>query len=139
MDKCDKSYLLPVPVIPDATGNLSFIQHPGLCPFEIKRVFYMFDLPEGSHRGGHSHFHEEQLIIAAAGSFTVSIDNGRQVTRYTLDARGQALYVPPRVWRSIDDFTAGSLCLVLSSTEFDEADYVRDYTRFIELISHNND
>lgn len=133
MEKYNKERLIPVPVVPDPSGNLGFMQYPEQSPFEIKRVFYMFNLPAGSHRGGHAHFAEQQLIISLSGSFSVTVNDGSEKRSYTLNTRENALFVPPHLWRSLDDFTEDAVCLVLSSTTFDEADYIRDFARFIEL------
>lgn len=134
MERLSEERLIELPVVPDESGNLGFIQSPGVCPFEIKRVFYMYDLPVDSKRGGHSHLKEEQLIVSLAGSFAVNIFDGVETRSYLLDSREKALYVPAHLWRTLDRFTENSVCLVLSSTEFSENDYIRSFDRYMALL-----
>ena len=138
MESFNKEHLIEVPVVSDETGNLAFLQYPESCPFEIKRVFYMFSLPDGTHRGGHSHTLEDQIIIAVAGRFTVSVHDGHEWRRYELDSPDKGLYVPAHLWRSLDEFSDRAVCLVLSSTLFDENDYERDFQRFLYAIKSNH-
>ena len=100
-------------------------------PFEIARVYYLYDVPSGSTRGGHSHIQLQQLIIAATESFSVHVDNGFIQQTITLNRPSIGLYLDSMVWREIDDFSAGGLCLVLASMRCDEADYIRDYDDFL--------
>jgi dTDP-4-dehydrorhamnose 3,5-epimerase-like enzyme len=119
--------VISLPKIEDARGNLTFIEGGGHVDFEIKRVYYLWDLPEGAERGGHAHRSITQLIIAAAGSFDVILDDGRDRKRVHLDAADSALYLPRMVWREMENFAANSICLVLASAHFDESEYIRDY------------
>lgn len=121
----------------DPKGKLAVFEKAlhGVSPFELKRVFYLYDVPADSERGGHSHFNGQELIIAIAGSFDVELDDGVERRRWRLDRPYKALYIPTGVWRTIDNFSGGAVCLVLTSTNYSEEDYVRDYTRFLELTA----
>ncbi len=118
------------PVIADARGNLSFIENERHIPFAIKRVYYIYDVPGGSTRAGHAHKTLHQVLIAMAGSFDVSIDDGNSIKNYQLNRSYYGLYVCPMVWRVIDNFSSGSVCLALASDYYDEGDYYRDYEDF---------
>lgn len=102
-------------------------------PFEVKRVFYIYDVPAHSERGGHSHYEMEEFIVAVSGAFDVTVDDGISKFRFTLNSPDMGLYIPAGIWRTLDNFSSGSVCLALCPTLFDEADYVRDYNRFLEL------
>lgn len=104
-------------------------------PFEVKRVYYLYDLPAGAQRGGHSHREEHRLIIAVAGCFDVTIDDGVETATYTLRHPAQALYVPPGLWRTVHSFSAGAVALALCSTLYDASDYIRDYNEFKALTA----
>ncbi len=123
--------LIDLPVIHDVRGNLTFIEGNRQIPFEIKRVYYLYDVPGGAHRGGHAHKNLHQLIISASGSFDVIVDNGKEKLRFRLNRPYFGLYLPPMTWREIDDFSSGSFCLVLASGYYDESDYLRDYSDFL--------
>jgi hypothetical protein len=125
-----KCRLIELPRIQDARGNLTFIEENRHIPFEIKRVYYLYDVPGGEARGGHAHKQLQQFIIAANGSFDVVLDDGSSKERYRLNRSYYGLYVPSMVWREIDNFSSGSVCLVLASKLFDEQDYIRDYDVF---------
>ena len=99
-------------------------------PFSIKRVYYLYDVPSDSYRGGHAHKNQESVIIALSGSFTVLVDDGCEKKEIILNKPNQALFLPTGIWREIENFSSGSVCLVLASTEFEEADYIRDYEGF---------
>lgn len=114
-------------------GALTVAQNNGKLPFLIRRVFYIHDIPAGSVRGGHSHHHEQQLIIAACGCFDVTVTDGTTERTFTLRRPDEALYIPAGIWRILHDFSSGSVCLTLSSTKFDENDYVRCYADFLKL------
>lgn len=123
-------------------GSLTAVQNDDTLPFAIKRVFYIYDVPAGSERGGHSHFEMEELIVAAAGGFTVTLFDGRDTRRISLNRPYEALYVPAGIWRVIDDFSSGSICLALASSNYDPDDYVYDYDRYLSLTAskrENND
>lgn len=100
-------------------------------PFEIKRVYYLYDVPGGEERGGHGHRELQQLIIAMSGSFDVVVDDGFEARRYHLNRSYYGLYICPMMWRSIDNFSSGSVCMVLASEVYDEADYYRNYQDFL--------
>ncbi len=126
--------LLDLPVIPDRRGNLTFIEEARHVPFEIKRVYYLYDVPGGAERGGHAHKALHQLLIAMSGSFDVTLDDGRERRRYHLNRSYYGLYVAPMMWREIDNFSSGSVCLVLASERYDEADYYRDWREFKHAV-----
>lgn len=122
--------IIQLPKIEDARGNLTFIEENRHVPFEIKRVYYLYDVPGGESRGGHAHKQLHQFIIAATGSFDVILDGGSSQERYNLNRSYYGLYIPPMVWREIDNFSSGSVCLVLVSDYFDEEDYIREHEVF---------
>jgi hypothetical protein len=126
--------LVDLPKIEDPRGNLTFVEGARHVPFEIRRVYYLYDVPGGAERGGHAHRALEQLIVAMSGSFDVVLDDGRAKHRFHLNRSYYGLYVPRLIWRELDNFSSGSVCLVLASTPYDEADYFRDYDDFLEAI-----
>ena len=114
-------------------GNLTAVNNGVELPFDVRRTFYIYDVPGGAERGGHSHYISQQFIIAISGSFDVTVDDGDMQFTYTLNRPYQGLLVVPGIWNRLHNFSSGSVCLVLNSHHFDEADYVRDYERFLEL------
>lgn len=114
-------------------GSLSVVENTAEYPFRLRRVFYLYDVPADSERGGHSHFEGQELIVAASGSFDVVLDDGHERRTFTLNRPYQALYIPAGVWREINNFSSGSVCMVLTSTVFAETDYCRDYDCFKTL------
>lgn len=116
----------------DRNGNISVVENNLTVPFEVKRTYYLYDVPGGESRGGHAHKDLSQLIIAASGSFTVTLDDGNVKRTFMLNRPYQGLYVVPGIWRTLDDFSSGAVCLVLASHVYDENDYIRDYNDFIE-------
>jgi dTDP-4-dehydrorhamnose 3,5-epimerase-like enzyme len=118
----------------DAKGNLTPIEGGADIPFEIRRVYYTYDVPGGETRGGHAHVHLKQFIIAVSGSFDVVLDDGKGQARFFLNRPYFGLYVPLMVWRELVNFSSGSVCLVLASDHYDEADYIRDYDDFIGAV-----
>ena len=112
-------------------GNISVVENNQDIPFEVRRAYYLYDVPGGESRGGHAHKELSQLIIAASGSFTVTLDDGRVKRTFTLNRPYQGLYVVPGIWRTLDDFSSGAVRLVLASHEYDEQDYIRNYNEFI--------
>lgn len=116
-------------------GSLSVVENTDRYPFSIKRVFYLYDIPGDSERGGHSHRQAQEFIIAASGSFDVTISDGHETRRIQLNRPYNALYIPAGIWRSLDNFSSGSVCLVLTSLEYAESDYVRDYEIFKQLTA----
>lgn len=127
--------IIDLPTIPDHRGNLTIVESQRAIPFEVKRVYYLYDVPGGAVRGGHAHRDLHQLIIAASGAFEVFLDNGRQQVRHMLNRAYYGLYVPPMTWRDIVNFSSGSVCLVLASEYYDEDDYYRDYGAFKTLVA----
>ena len=120
-----------------ANGNLTSVNNGEEVPFDIKRTFYIYDVPGGAERGGHSHYTSQQFIIAISGSFDVTIDDGNDQFTYTLNRPYQGLLVVPGIWNRLHNFSSGSVCLVLNSHHFEEADYVRDYDQFLALKQKN--
>lgn len=112
-------------------GNLSVIENGRTIPFGVKRVYYLYDVPGGESRGGHAHKELKQLIIAASGSFDVKLDDGSQKRTYTINRPYEGILVVPGIWRELDNFSSGSVCLVLASTEYEADDYIRDYNEFL--------
>jgi WxcM-like, C-terminal len=123
--------VIRLPIVHDVRGNLTFIESERHVPFVIKRVYYLYDVPGGADRAGHAHRELQQVIVAMSGSFDVSLDDGLRKMRFHLNRSYYGLYVPPMVWREIDNFSSGSVCLVLASEYFAEEDYYRDYTDFL--------
>jgi len=126
----EKCKIIELPRITDVRGNLTFIEGDDHVPFDIKRVYYLYDVPGGEKRGGHAHKFLQQFIIAASGSFDVILDDGVNRERYHLNRSYYGLYVPKMIWRELDNFSSGSVCLVLASEHFEEDDYIRDYSQF---------
>jgi hypothetical protein len=123
--------LIDLPKITDARGNLTFVESRRHIPFEIRRVYYLYDVPGGAERGGHAHKKLQQLLIAIAGSFDVVVDDGFRRHRFHLNRSYMGLYMPPMTWRELDNFSSGSVCLVLASDLYEEADYFRSYQTFL--------
>ena len=114
----------------NAKGNISVVENGTTVPFDVKRVYYLYDIPGGESRGGHAHKQLQQFIVAASGSFDVILDDGELRRTFTLNRPYQGLLVVPGIWREIENFSSGSVCLVLASTCYDEEDYIRDYDQF---------
>ncbi|MEZ4875070.1 MAG: FdtA/QdtA family cupin domain-containing protein [Flavobacteriaceae bacterium] len=127
--------LIDIPKIsdPDGRGNLSVIEKATL-PFEIKRVYYLYDVPSDSSRGGHAHIALEQFLIALSGSFDVVLDDGNSKKTITLNRPNKGLYIPYGIWRELDNFSAGAVCLSLVSDTYKEEDYIREYDQFLAYI-----
>lgn len=113
-------------------GDISVIENGETVPFDVKRIYYLYDVPGGESRGGHAHKELQQLILAASGSFTVTLDDGKVRRTFNLNRPYQGLLVKPGIWRTLDDFSSGSVCLVLASEKYDAADYIRDYDEYIK-------
>ena len=118
--------------IADPRGNLSVAEQLKDVPFKVSRVYWTYDIPAGSHRGGHAHRHCREFIVAVNGSFCVTLDNGSQQKTYQLNRPYLGLLVDTGIWRTLDDFSAGSVCLVLAEDPYDEEDYIYDYDEFIQ-------
>ena len=127
----DACRLIDLPKIHDPRGNLTYIEGGSHVPFLIERVYYLYDVPGGSERGGHAHKGLHQLIVAMSGSFDVLIDDGTQRRRIHLSRSYYGLYICPMIWRELDNFSSGAVCLVLASNRYDESDYYRDYPEFL--------
>lgn len=121
--------LIKIPKVHDERGSLGVIEK-SVIPFKMKRVYYLYDVPSDSYRGGHAHKNQESVIIALSGSFEVVIDDGTSKKNIVLNKPNQALYIPSGIWREIENFSSGSVCFVIASTEFEEADYIRDYSAY---------
>ena len=126
--------LVDLPRIHDPRGNLTFVEGGRHIPFDIRRVYYLYDVPGGAERGGHAHKELEQLIVAMSGSFDVVLDDGRKKKRFHLNRSYFGLYVCPMIWRELDNFSSGSVCMVLASNLYDEADYYRDYKEYVTAL-----
>lgn len=126
----DDCLMIDLPRINEPRGNLSFVEGGRHVPFEIKRVYYLYDVPGGAARGGHAHKNLQQLIIAMSGSFDVHLDDGRTKKVVHMNRSYNGLYVCPMIWREICNFSSGAVCLVLASIFYDEDDYYRDYAQF---------
>lgn len=117
----------------DRQGNLTVVENSLTVPFEVKRVYYLYDVPGGVSRGGHAHHMQYQLIVAASGSFSVTLDDGCVKRTFLLNHPYQGLLVPPGIWNTLEDFSSGAVCMVLASDYYDESDYIREYEEFLTL------
>jgi len=126
--------IIDLPKIADPRGNLTFVEGQRHIPFDIRRVYYLYDVPGGSERGGHAHKALHQLMIAMSGSFDVVLDDGRDQKRFHLNRSYYGLYVCPMIWRELDNFSSGAVSMVLASNLYDEDDYYRDYDRFLAAL-----
>jgi dTDP-4-dehydrorhamnose 3,5-epimerase-like enzyme len=122
---------IKLPVIEDVRGNLAFIQN-DVLPFEFKRIYYLFDVPSTAFRGGHSHINQHEILIALSGSFEVVLDDGTQKKTFVLNKPNVGLPISTGIWRELQNFSSGAVCLVIASDIFEEADYIRDYEAFLD-------
>jgi len=129
--------IIELPQIYDPRGNLSFIEGTRHIPFEIKRVFYLYDVPVGKARGGHAHKNSQQFIIAMSGSLDIILDDGFEKRTIHLTGSHKGVYVPPMIWPELEDFSAGAVCMVLASDYYNEADYYRDYREFLAAVERD--
>ncbi len=127
----NKCQIFELPQIHDRRGNLTFIEANRHIPFDICRVYYLYDVPGGSERGGHAHKDLHQLIIAMSGSFDIHLDDGYAKKTMHMNRSYYGLYVCPMIWREIDNFSSGAVCMVLASNFYEESDYYRDYNIFL--------
>ena len=135
MDRYENTVqIIQLPKITDPRGNLSFFENSVQLPFEIKRVYWVYDVPGGEIRGGHAYKINSEFIVALSGSFDVVIDDGQKKQVYTLNRSYYGLYVPKLLWREINNFSTNSLALIAASTLFDESDYIRDYASFRKMV-----
>ena len=127
-----KGKIIDLHKIIDPRGNLTFVEECRDVPFNVSRVYWVYDVPAGESRGGHSHKHCKELLIAISGSFTVSLDDGKTLDKILLNHPYQGLLVDKGIWRTLEDFSVGSVCLVLAEDDYDEADYIYDYNEFTQ-------
>jgi dTDP-4-dehydrorhamnose 3,5-epimerase-like enzyme len=126
--------IITIPKIEDYRGNIAIIEN-GVLPYEVKRVYYLYDVPSTAHRGGHSHKDQLELLIALSGSFDVVLKDGTDSQTVTLNKPDKGLLINRNIWRELENFSSGSVCLVLASDVFDEEDYIRDYKEFINYVN----
>lgn len=126
--------IVDLPKITDVRGNLTFVEGGNHIPFDIKRVYYLYDVPGGSDRGEHAHKNLHQLVICMSGSFDMVLDDGFEKKRFHLNRSYYGVYVCPMMWRYLDNFSSGSVCMVLASAPYDEADYIRDRSEFLKAV-----
>ena len=134
----DLPHIINLPKVSDPRGNLSFIESGGHVPFEVRRAYWIYDVPGGMYRSGHAFRRQREVIIALSGSFDVVLDRGSGEERHHLARSYYALYVPPMTWRKIDNFSTNSVVLVLSDADYDPSDYVEDYTEYLTLLRKGN-
>ena len=134
MSKINQVKWIKVPKINDPRGNLAVIEKDTI-PFPIKRVYYLFDVPSDASRGGHAHKELIQVLIALSGSFDVIVDDGKNRQRLTLNKPDRALLIPNNIWREIENFSSGAVCLSIVSAEFEESDYIRDFEEFKKYLT----
>ena len=127
----DDCGLIELPKIADPRGNLTFIEGGSHIPFQIERVYYIYDVPGGSERGGHAHKSLNQFVVAMSGSFDILLDDGNRHRRFHLNRSYYGLHICPGIWRFMDNFSSGAVCMVVASRRFDESDYIRNYEEFI--------
>lgn len=127
--------IIDFPKILDPRGNLSFIEGNNHVPFEIRRVFYVYDVPGGESRGAHANRDTQQLIVAMSGSFDVVVDDGTKRIKFQLNRAYYGLYIPPMIWRGIENFSSGGVCLVLASTFYNKDEYIREYEDYKRYVT----
>ena len=127
--------IIDVSKIHNESGNITVVENGENIPFDVKRIYYLYDVPGGEARGGHAHYELEQYIIAASGSFDVILDDGKNRKRVTLNRPNIALHIVPGLWRKLDNFSSGSISLVLASHEYDEKDYIRNYNEYTKYLN----
>jgi hypothetical protein len=123
--------IIDLPLIHNQKGNITVLENIKSIPFEIKRIYYLYDVPYAAERGGHAHYELQQFVVAACGSFTFVLDDGVNKKEVFLNSPRRALHIKPGIWREMKDFSGGSICLVLASSLYKEEDYIRDYQRFL--------
>lgn len=129
------SFLIDFPKIEDARGNLTFVEEENHIPFYIQRVYWIYDVPGGEKRGGHAFKEQEEVVIALSGSFDVIINNGREEQRYHLNRSYYGLFISCGLWRHMENFSTNSVVMVVSSTKFNESDYIRDFDEYLKYIN----
>lgn len=138
MGNIDNCSLIELPRIQDHRGNLTFIEAGRHVPFQIKRTYYLYDVPGGASRAAHGHKSLHQLMIAMSGSFDVTLDDGTEKKLFHLNRSYYGLYIPPMMWRDLDNFSSGAVCMVLASDYYDENDYFRNYEDFLKAVGGSN-
>ena len=129
--------IIKLPKIYDVRGNLTFIENSRHIPFDIKRIFYLYDVPGGETRAGHAHKKLDQFIIALSGSFDVILDDGLAKKTFILNRPNYGLYIPSMIWRELNNFSSGSVCLVLASEYYNEDNYIRDYDKYLRVVKNS--
>lgn len=130
--------IIELPKIKDARGNLTFVEASNHVPLDIRRVYYLYDVPGGSYRGAHAHRILHQFVIAMSGSFDMTLNDGHKKRTFQLNRSYFGLYICPMTWSFLDNFSSGAVCMVLASEPYDEADYIRDYECFLEAVRAKN-
>ena len=123
--------LIELPIVSDPRGKLTFVESSRQIPFDIQRVYYLYDVPGGAERAGHAHLALHQFLVAMSGSFDVHLDDGKEQRTFHMNRSYYGLYIPPMVWREIDNFSSGSVCMSLASEFYEESDYIRDHGDFL--------
>lgn len=126
--------IIEIPKIYDPRGSLSVIENSGLLPYDVQRVYYIYDIPAGVVRGGHSHKECKEFLVALSGSFEVVLKDGKEEKRVTLNRPDRGLLITSGIWRELENFSSGSVCLVLSSEKYSEDDYIRDFDTYLDLV-----
>ena len=133
VDDCD---IIELPIVHNENGNITALENNVNIPFDIKRVYYLYDVPMGAERGGHAHYELQQYVVAASGSFTFILDDGISKKEVFLNHPNKALHIKPGIWREMKGFSSGSICLVLASMEYTEIDYIREYKDFLNYMNN---
>lgn len=128
--------LIELPKIQDPRGNLTFVESGEHIPFDIRRVYYLYDVPGGADRGAHAHRRLNQFVVAMSGSFDIVLDDGAKKKRFHLNRSYFGLYICPMMWRHLDNFSSGAVCMVLASAKYNAADYIRDYAEFTDAAKN---
>ena len=136
MPKLGNVKIINLPKIEDRRGNLSFIEGNNHIPFEVKRTYWIYDVPGGQFRGSHAYKELQEFIVALSGSFDVVLDNGKEKKKFPLNRSYYGLYVPNMIWRTLENFSTNALCMILASRHFSEDDYLRNYDAFLEFTRH---
>ena len=131
-----KPKIIQLPKISDPRGNLSFFENDNQLPFKIRRSYWIYDVPGGENRGGHAYKNTEEFIVALSGSFDVVLDNGIEKQKFTLNRSYYGLYVPKMYWREMENFSTNSLAMIVSSTDYNAEDYIRDYDEFLTKVKN---
>ena len=128
--------VISIGIVHNEKGNISVLENSSNLPFNVKRIYYLYDVPAGAERGGHAHHELQQYIIAASGSFSIVLDDGKSKREIFLNHPNVALYIKQGIWREMNNFSSGSICLVLASHIYDESDYIRDYDDYLKYIKN---